>query len=642
MINKKDLASKHQGISNAPGSSGGNSPAENPRWFTRFNIFYVFLAFWIVVLAHDYIQLKRNVESIPYSQFIEYLDSAKVEEVAVGSKFVRGLLKDAPAGHPREFVTLKMDDPELTQRLDQAGVKRFGAIHESTLWKDVLSWIVPALVMVSLWWFLLSRFGQARAEFMSFGKAKARVYAEKDLKTRFSDVAGVDEAKAELKEVVEFLKNPSDYSALGGRMPKGILLVGPPGTGKTLLAKAVAGEAGVPFFSINGSEFVELFVGLGAARVRDLFTQARQHAPCIIFIDELDALGRARGLNAITGGSANDEKEQTLNQLLAELDGFDSSSGIVLLAATNRPEVLDPALLRAGRFDRQILVDKPDRSGRKAILEVHLKKIRASREVDADVIASLTAGFSGAELANLVNEAALIATRRKSKEVEPRDLTEAIERIVAGLERKSRLLGPEEKRKVAYHEMGHATVALALGKSEAVHKVTIIPRGLGALGYTFRRPTEDRYLMDRRELEAKMAMLLGGRAAEALFFEDISTGAADDLDKATEIARAMITRYGMSDNLGAVTFEREPTPFLGTQVPVRSGNYSEATAQLVDQEVRGLTDHALKVAQKCLLRYRAFVEEAAQLLLSRETLEEQELKALWAKHRDASARNEVA
>ncbi|MGZ3720471.1 MAG: ATP-dependent zinc metalloprotease FtsH, partial [Bdellovibrionota bacterium] len=439
-----------------------------------------------------------------------------------------------------------------------------------------------------------------------------------------------------LQEVVDFLKDPSAYSRLGGRMPKGILLVGPPGTGKTLLARAVAGEAGVAFFSINGSEFVELFVGMGAARVRDLFKEARANAPCIVFIDELDALGRARGLNAITGGS-NDEKEQTLNQLLAELDGFDVSSGFMLLAATNRPEVLDPALLRAGRFDRQLLVDKPDRAGRRQILSVHLKSVHISPLVNLDTLASLTAGFSGADLARLANEAALVATRRKAAEVESADFTEAVERIVAGLERKTRILGPEERRRVAYHEMGHATVALALDISEAVHKVTIIPRGLGALGYTFRRPVEDRYLINRKELETKLAMILGGRASEMLFFPDISTGAADDLDKATEMARAMITRYGMSPLLGPITFEKEAQTFLGGGSMMREKLYSESTAREIDQEVRRLVEGGLAAATECLKKAETFVHAAAKRLVESETLLEAELKEMWDKRAEVRA-----
>ncbi len=606
----------------------------NPSPPARSGFGFVILlgALWAAILARDMLNYNKAVDTIPYSQFLTLLGQKQITEASVGETTVRGKVKSPLTGGATEFLTLRIEDPRLSERLATAGVGKFEAAPEGSLLRDLLSWVVPGVVMVGLWWLLLSRMGgAARTDFFSLGKSKARVYVEKDISTRFADVAGVDEAKAELQEVVDFLRNPSSYSRLGGRMPKGVLLVGPPGTGKTLLARAVAGEAGVAFFSINGSEFVELFVGMGAARVRDLFQQARSQAPCIVFIDELDALGRARGLNAITGGS-NDEKEQTLNQLLAELDGFDPTSGFVLLGATNRPEVLDPALLRAGRFDRQILVDKPDRTGRRQILAVHTKGVRISSEVNLDVLASLTAGFSGADLARLVNEAALVATRRKKEEVEPPDFTEAIERLVAGLERRTRLLGPEEKKRVAYHEMGHATVALAGGNGEAVHKVSIIPRGLGALGYTFRRPTEDRYLMNREELERKLAMILGGRAAETLFFPDISTGAADDLDKATEIARAMITRYGMSRKLGPVVFEKDTQSFLGGGAVMHTKEYSEETAHEIDEEVRGLVENALTTAKGILERETPFVHEAAKKLIESEILGESELRHIWETH----------
>lgn len=600
----------------------------------KFNLFYLLIVVWLFIFVNDLVQYRRHVEAIPYSQFLTYLQQGMISEVAIGSDKLEGMLKSSPtAGHSKDFFTLKVDDPNLANKLSAAGVK-FSAIKESSFFRDLFSWIILAMVFAAVWGLILSRMGsmsRGGGGFLSLGKSKAKIYVEKDLKTRFEDVAGVDEAKDELKEIVNFLKNPIRYSKLGGRMPKGVLLVGPPGTGKTLLARAVAGEAGVPFFSINGSEFVELFVGLGAARVRDLFEQARNQAPCILFIDELDALGKVRGLSAITG-SANDEKEQTLNQLLAEMDGFDPSRGIILLAATNRPEVLDPALLRAGRFDRHILVDKPDRAGRAKILDVHLKNIKLGPDVDMSAIASLTAGFSGADLANLANEAALIATRRGAESVLLRDFTEAIERIVAGLERKNRLLNPEEKRRVAYHEMGHAVVALALGEGEAVHKVSVIPRGVGALGYTLRRPTEDRYLMSRHELEAKMAIALGGRASEELFFDDISTGASDDLDKATDIARAMITRYGMSAQLGLAVLEREPTPMLGSQAAVRTFDFSERTAQMIDEEIKRQLASALIIAAEVIGRHRPMIDEAAQILISRETIDEVELKTLWVKY----------
>jgi cell division protease FtsH len=594
----------------------------------RFGILYILASLWLMFLVIDYVQISRSVDVIPYSEFISRVESKDVSEVAIGKERIRGTLKGAPAGKRKEFVTSRVDDPDLTRRLEDSKVKFIG-VQESTFWRDLLSWTIPALVLFFILSLFMGRVGQMPrgGGMLPIGKSRAKIYVEKGLKIRFDDVAGVEEAKDELKEVVNFLRDPKRYSKLGGRMPKGVLLVGAPGTGKTLLARAVAGEAGVPFFSINGSEFVELFVGLGAARVRDLFEQARAHAPCIIFIDELDAMGKARGITAITGAS-NDEKEQTLNQLLAELDGFDPSSGIVLLAATNRPEVLDPALLRAGRFDRQVVLDKPDRLGRRKILEVHLKKIKLAPRIDVEALAGLTAGFSGADLANLVNEAALIATRRGAEAVESEDFNQAIERTVAGLERRSRVLNPAEKKRVAFHEMGHAAVALAVGEDEAVHKVSIIPRGVAALGYTMRRPIEDRYLMSKRELEEKLAVVMGGRASESIFFDDISTGASDDLDKATEIARAMITRYGMSGNIGLATYERENAPFLGSRSS-RAFDYSERTAQNIDAEVKNLLNSAFERAKSLIVRYRDVVEDGARILLEKETIDEAELKTLW-------------
>jgi cell division protease FtsH len=614
------------------------APAARPR--PRFNIFYFLFGLWLVILISDLFRLNQNLRAIPYSEFISYVDQGKVADVSIGGERIVGTFKGPPPAlalgarpeqkAPTGFSTIKIDDPDLSKRLEAKKVQ-FSGIHESTFFRDILSWIIPALVLAGVWLWMMNRFSQKAGGgggILSLGKSKVRIYAEKDLKIRFADVAGVDEGKEELQEIVNFLKDPVHYTKLGGRMPKGVLLVGPPGTGKTLMARAVAGEAGVPFFSINGSEFVELFVGLGAARVRDLFQQARAQAPCILFIDELDALGKARGLNQLTGAS-NDEKEQTLNQLLAELDGFDSSSGIVLLGATNRPEVLDPALLRAGRFDRTVVIDKPDRQGRVQILAIHMKKI-VSSGVDIDALASLTAGFSGADLANLANEAALIATRRGAEAVEMRDCTGAIERMIAGLERRSRVLNSEDKSRVAHHEMGHALVALAVGQGETVHKVSIIARGAGALGYTIRRPTEDRYLMSVKELESKLAVLMGGRAAEKVFFDEVSTGAADDLDKATEIARAMITRYGMSRDLGLAILEKESSPFLaGGMTGMKSYNFSEATAQQVDREVRELLDRSMSTAIDLVQRYRKVAEEGAAILLSKETLDEAELKALW-------------
>jgi cell division protease FtsH len=594
---------------------------------TQFNLWYAVFAMLAVVTLHDIWQQARQVEPIPYSEFQRYLEEGRVAEVTILSQHIHGKLKSPlPDGRTR-FVTTRVD-PALARDLAQYDIRFTGAV-ESTLLRDLLSWVVPALVFVALWFWISKKIAEKSGlggGFLSIGKSKAKVYVETDVGVRFADVAGVDEAKQELQEIVGFLKDPQRYGRLGGRVPKGVLLVGPPGTGKTLLARAVAGEAGVPFFSISGSDFVEMFVGVGAARVRDLFEQARQKAPAIIFIDELDALGRARG--AFIGGG-HDEKEQTLNQLLVEMDGFDSGTGLVLLAATNRPEILDPALLRAGRFDRQVLVDRPDKAGRIAILQVHVKKIRIAPEVSLEQIAALTPGFSGAELANLVNEAALLATRRGADAVALEDFTGAVERIVAGLEKKNRVLNPHERRIVAYHELGHAMVAMGVPGSDPVHKISIIPRGIGALGYTIQRPTEDRFLMTREELENKMAVLLGGRAAEWVVFGHLSTGAADDLAKTTDIARSMIMRYGMDERLGHVAYEAQRPGFLGPQVPMPvERNYSEATAAAIDASVRALLDRAFERAVALLRRNRALLDESAQKLLEKETMSEKDLNEI--------------
>ncbi len=594
-------------------------------------IFLVILAIWLLMLVREGMRPVARIEQIPYSRFVELLDRHEVLSVRVAGERIEGEFLRPPLTESARFATAKMDDPGLVPRLIDSRV-RFESIHESSFFRDFLSWVVPVLTLGLFWWFLLGRMGRGQAQLGTLGRSRARVFVERDLKVRFADVAGVDEAKQELQEVVQFLKSPEHFQRLGGRMPKGILLVGPPGTGKTLLARAVAGEANVPFFLINGSEFVEMFVGLGAARVRDLFEQARSHAPCIIFIDEMDALGKARGFSLVSGG-ANDEKEQTLNQLLAELDGFDPSKGVVLLAATNRPEILDPALLRSGRFDRQVVIDMPDRGGRSAILRIHLKKAKHDPAVDIDALSGLTAGFSGADLENLVNEATLIATRRGAERVEMRDFTAGIERIVGGLERKSRILRPEEKRRVAYHEMGHAVVSLAVEEGETVHKVSIIPRGAGALGYTLRRPTEDRYLIDRRELENKLSVLLGGRASESIFFKEVSTGAADDLDRATEIAHAMVTRYGMGADLGLMSYGKPTSPFLSPELKVRNYDYSDETARLIDHEIARILEHSYTTACKIIRTHSEFLDECVRLLLEKEVLDEAELRDLWQRHR---------
>jgi len=595
---------------------------------TQVNLWYALFALAAVLVLQSLWSDARRVETIPYSEFETLLRQGQIEEIFVGERHLHGTLKTPLPSGRRQFIALRID-PEFAKDLSQYGVKVTGQ-PESTWLRDLLSWIVPMVVFVLVWMFVVRGIAEKQGlggGFLAIGKSKAKVYVETDTKVTFEDVAGVDEAKQELKEIVEFLKDPRRYGRLGARVPKGVLLVGPPGTGKTLLARAVAGEAGVPFFSMSGSEFVEMFVGVGAARVRDLFEQARQKRPCIIFIDELDALGRARGLSPFGG---HDEKEQTLNQLLAELDGFDPREGMILLAATNRPEILDPALLRAGRFDRQVLVDRPDKIGRVQILGVHLKKARLGADIEPEQIAALTPGFTGADLANLVNEATLLATRRGGEEVNMDDFTRAIERIVAGLEKKNRILNPLERKIVAHHEMGHALVAMALPGTDAVHKVSIIPRGVGALGYTIQRPTEDRYLMTREELEYKMAVLLGGRAAEHVVFGRLSTGAADDMVKATDIARSMVAQYGMGGKLGHVSYDRPPSPFL--EVPGLALNperrYSEETAREIDCAVREIVERAFQRAVDILAANRAVLERGASALLERETLDEKDLARL--------------
>jgi cell division protease FtsH len=605
---------------------------------TQFHIGYWLVAILAIMLWQYFYAMNQRIEAIPYSQFQQLVHDGKVEKVAVSDRFVQGTLKEPLANGKKQFVTTRVDS-DLAAELQKAGVTYSGQV-ESTFLTDLLSWVVPALVFFGLWTFFFRRMatsGGIGGGLMSIGKSKAKVYVESDTGVRFDDVAGVDEAKDELREIVEFLKNPQQYSRLGGRMPKGVLLIGPPGTGKTLLAKAVAGQAGVPFFSISGSEFVEMFVGVGAARVRDLFEQARAKAPAIIFIDELDALGRARGLGPYAAG--HDEKEQTLNQLLADMDGFDSRSGLVILAATNRPEILDPALLRAGRFDRQVLVDRPDKKGRIDILNVHLPKAKLAPDVDPEKVAALTPGFTGADLANLVNEAALLATRRGADAVDMVDFNNAVERIVAGLEKRNRLLNPREREIVAHHEMGHAIVGATVG-SDPIHKVSIIPRGVGALGYTIQRPTEDRFVMTREELENKMTTLLGGRAAEMVMFGHLSTGAADDLRKVTDIARSMVTKYGMSEKLGSVAYDRETRSFLGgAELPMapHEQDYGDKTATVIDDEVRQLVQSAMDRAVNILREKRQVLERSAERLLEKETLEERDLIELIGPSQKAAA-----
>ncbi len=606
----------------------------------RIGIWYVGVAALLLLLFQAWWMAQRQTTALDYSEFRALLRNGQVERVAVSENYIVGQLKQPlEEGGPRRFNTTRVD-PGFAAELEQYGVIYDGEV-ESNVVGDILSWLLPIGLLIGFWWFVIRRMAarQGLGGLMAIGKSKARIYAERDTGATFADVAGVDEAKAELQETVSFLKDPRRYGRLGARQPKGILLVGPPGTGKTLLARAVAGEAGVPFFSISGSEFVEMFVGIGAARVRDLFEQAKQQAPCIIFIDELDALGRARG-GRVPGGGGHDEKEQTLNQLLSEMDGFDPRAEIVVLAATNQPEVLDQALLRAGRFDRQVLVDRPDRRGRQAILRVHVEKIELAPDVDIGQIAALTAGFSGADLENLVNEAALIATRRDAPGVALEDFTAGVERIVAGLEKKSRVLSRQEREVIAHHEMGHAIVARVLPGIDPVHKVSIIPRGLGALGYTLQRPTEDRYLMAEAELENRMTVLLGGRAAEQLTFGRITTGAADDIARATEIARSLVSRYGMEAELGPVAYDGPRRGFLAEQ-PLPERHYAEQTAREIDRAIRRRLEAALARAMAILHANRPLLHRGAQRLLQAETLDSDALDALLADARLPRARQPV-
>ena len=613
------------------GGKKTSSPAENrlpkepEERKHQFAIWYIFVAFLGVMLIQYLWVQYSQVETIPYSQFEQLLDANKISDVLVGSDSIQGTLKE-PFPDGRKLFSTTRVDPELAAKLSAHGVKVTGAPSNNFL-STILSWVLPIFIFYLIWTYGFRRMAERQGfgGLMAIGKSRAKVYVETDTKVTFRDVAGVDEAKYELQEVVAFLRDPKSFGRLGARIPKGVLLIGPPGTGKTLLARAVAGEAGVPFFSISGSEFVEMFVGVGAARVRDLFEQARGAAPCIIFIDELDALGRSRVPGAFGG---YDEKEQTLNQLLAELDGFDPSTGVILLAATNRPEVLDPALLRPGRFDRQVAVDRPDRAGRRDILKVHVTKVQLAANVDIDQIAGLTPGFTGADLANLVNEAAIIATRRKGNAVTLDDFTIAIERIIAGLEKKSRVLSPEERRRVAYHEMGHALVAAALPGVDPVHKVSIIPRGVGALGYTIQRPTEDRFLLARRDLENRVSVLMGGRAAEALIFDgEVSTGAADDLQRATEIATEMVTRYGMAETIGPRTYAPPPQPFL-TGSTINRFEASDASEREIDIAVRDIAAKAFDQATEVLRARRADLDEGARLLLTQETVTADQFPAI--------------
>jgi cell division protease FtsH len=590
-----------------------------------WTVWYIIAAFLGVLIVQQLWSVARDVDTVSYSEFEALVADKKISDVVVSPDRIEGTLKTPIPDGAKKVVAVRVD-PAIADKLADEGIKVTGAPPAGML-ATILSWVVPIGLFYVLWFFLIRKMAEKQGfgGLMTIGKSHAKVYVETDTKVTFKDVAGVDEAKFELQEVVAFLKDPTSFGRLGARAPKGILLVGPPGTGKTLLARAVAGEAGVSFFSISGSEFVEMFVGVGAARVRDLFEQARKAAPCIIFIDELDALGRSRSVGGFAG---HDEKEQTLNQLLAELDGFDPSLGVILLAATNRPEVLDPALLRAGRFDRQVLVDRPDRRGRLDILKVHVRKIALAPETDLDQVAGLTTGFTGADLANLVNEAAVIATRRRSTNVTLDDFTAAIERIVAGIEKKSRILTPRDRRRVAYHEMGHALVAASLPDVDPVHKVSIIPRGVGALGYTIQRPTEDRFLLAESDLRQRIAVLMGGRAAEMLVFDgDVSTGAADDLQRATDIAVEMVTLYGMVPSVGQRTYKAPRQSFLGVD-QFEKPSASEETQREIDLGVRDIVAKGLDVARDILTKRRTDLEKGADLLLTKESITAEDFPAI--------------
>jgi cell division protease FtsH len=617
---------------------------------TQFSLVYVLIAAVVLSVVQSWLVAPQTVE-IPMSRFLTLLREDKIERVNVTDKEIQGTLKPGalPAQAPRPgdrvrtffgaepgptvFRTTRIpmvDDSSLVKELEQHKVEFAGRI-ENTFWRDLLfGWVLPLGVMAGIWIFLMRRIGGGPTQALSFGRSKAKIYDRRELKTTFADVAGVDEAKAELIEVVDFLKNPKKYQRLGGRIPKGVLLVGPPGTGKTLLARAVAGEADVPFFFLSGSEFVEMFVGVGAARVRDLFEQAKEKAPCIIFIDELDAIGKSRaGGQGLMGG--HDEREQTLNQILAEMDGFDSSKGVIIMAATNRPEVLDAALLRAGRFDRQVVVDRPDVKGREAILKVHARNVQLAPEVDLRVLAARTPGMAGADLANLINEAALLAARKGKNAVEMADLEEAVDRVIGGLERRSRVLSEKERDIVAHHEIGHALVATSLPNADPVHKVTIIPRGVGALGATYQLPLEDRYLLTRSELEDRIAVLLGGRAAEEIVYGEVSTGAHNDLERSTELARLMVMQYGMSDKLGPLTFGGgQQSLFLkGTGISVER-DFGEDTARTIDEEIRSIVDSMYDRVRGLMTAKKAVLVAAAAELKQRETIEGDRLRQLLA------------
>jgi len=590
---------------------------------------FIYLLMFLMFISLFRMFSETPSEDIPYSTFKTLLAEKRVKDLAITRDHIKGSrIPEKADEKEKTFTVVRVDDSDLVKRLDASGISYRGEITDNWLRDFLLTWILPLVVLMVIWIFVFRKMGAGgpAEKFMSFGKSRAKIYSESDVKVTFNDVAGVDEAKDELMEIIEFLGNPQKFTKLGGRIPKGVLLVGPPGTGKTLLAKAVAGEAKVPFFSMSGSEFVEMFVGVGASRVRDLFQQAEQKAPCIIFIDELDAIGRARGVGM---AGAHEEREQTLNQLLAEMDGFDSRKGVIIMAATNRPEILDPALLRPGRFDRHVLVDRPNIKDRQDILNIHIRGVKLSKDVDISVLAARTPGFVGADLANIVNEAALLAARKNKTEVDMTDFEAAIDRIVAGLEKKRRVMNKKEKEIVTYHECGHTIVAELLPTTDPVHRVSIVQRGIAALGYTLQLPTEDRYLMTRTELLDKLCVMLGGRVAEELMFNEVSTGAQNDLQRAANIARSMVTEYGMTEKFGPLTFEKERRPlFLDIGLPQGAKEYSEETARDIDHEVKRFIDDAYKKVRDLLTSNQDKLKILAAALLERETIEGDEIRKI--------------
>ena len=603
----------------------------------NFTFLYFIIAFVAMIAINSYL-FKTEVKNVPYSEFKELIAKGKISDIVIDTETLQGTLT-LDDGKKTKFLTSRVEDPDLVKDLQKYNIK-FAGYYENKIFKAIISWVLPFAIIFLIWNLLMRKMGGAPSSVLNFGKSRGKIYGEDEIKITFQDVAGVDEAKVELQEIIEYLKTPQKFMSLGGKIPKGILLVGPPGTGKTLLAKAVAGEAKVPFFSMSGSDFVEMFVGVGASRVRDLFAQAQQKAPCIIFIDELDAIGKARGMNPL---SSNDEREQTLNQLLSEMDGFDTKAGVIIMAATNRPEILDPALLRPGRFDRHVLVDRPDITGREAILNVHIKGVKLAKEVDLKVVAARTPGFVGADLANLVNESALLAARKGKSSVGMEEFEEAIDRVIAGLEKKSRVMNKKEKEIVAFHETGHALMAEFLETTDQVHKISIIPRGISALGYTLQLPTEDRYLMTEKELRDRLCVLLGGRVAEEVIFGEISTGAHNDLGRATDIARSMVKEYGMSKKLGYVTFERERKPLFMDLGPSFGGakDYSEETAREIDDEIKGIVDEAREKVQTMLSEKKSLLHKVARTLLEKETIEGNELRELISNHSNESDEHEA-